>query len=220
VSLKDLRARAESRDMRAEFVPASRVETMQEYRNKRGERIGMPARPRELSDADFADIVMSGLDKQAGPLSGFGNFLVEQGHPDEVYGGSDRTTLPTGNVAEQDLYEDGTPGAGYPIDEEDESFDTLKSSGRQIAARRTMMQWMNDLKVLEARFDEIQEQAQILENKGDLERAAILDRQSINLGKKILSYRDKIAARRNYESEMMRFEDAPSGLSELFDEEY
>lgn len=222
MSLKDLQARANSRDMKAEFTPANDVPTMHEYRNKKGERIGIPARPRELSDVDFADIITSGLKGGGGTLSGFGNFLIEQGHREEVYGGSEdrHTTLPEGNVAEQDLYEEGTPGAGYQIDKEDDSFETLKSTGRQIAARRTIAQWQSDLGVLKNRFIEIQKQAQKLENDGDLERANILDRKCVSLGRKILALRSRIQARKNYEQQMMQFDEAPSGLAELLEEDY
>lgn len=217
--IDELRGLAAQHTRDAKFTPARQVVGMQNYRNSKGERIGMPLKPNVEGEV-FDNMVLSGINPReaSGPLSGFGNFLVKQGHLDDVYG--DRTTLPEGgaDVAEQDLYDEGTPGRGTEIDGE-KSFDALRSAANRVIARRTVAQWKRDLGVLENRFDIILKQAQICENKGDLDKAALWDRKAISLGRTIRSLKDKIQSRELYERqaaapvEENEYEEVPSGLA-------
>lgn len=216
---RELQKIAEGHASDKHFIPASKVAKSLIYRDRKGRRIGVPEDP-SISSDDFLDVVTAGLDSRdvGGNLSGFGNFLVHEGHEQDVYGG--RTRMPEGDVevAEQDLYPDGTPGRGTEIDGE-ESFDALKSSARQLAARRTVAQWERDLKVLETRFTQVVKNAQICENKGDVSNAGAWDKRAVSLGRTILALRSKIKARRLYERDAAaapqqdEYEATPTGLT-------
>jgi len=176
----------------------------------------MPPNP-ELDMDEFSNVVMAGVNPREidGPLTGFGNFLVQQGHSNEVYAG--KTTLPEGEVAEQDLYDEGTPGKGTEID--DDSFESLKSTAMQLAARRAVGQWQRDLKVLEARFASILKQAQVCENRKDFDKAALWDNKAVALARTIDTLRSKIASRVAYERiaaepvEKDEYEEVPTGMA-------
>lgn len=212
--LDELNGLADAHRRDTSFTPASKVATSVRYRNAKGERIGMPPNP-ELGFDEFANVVVAGVKETRGPLSGFGNFLLQQGHSDEVYAGS--TTLPEGNVAEQDLYDEGTPGKGTEIEGKD-SFESMKSTAMQLAARRAVGQWQRDLKVLEARFVSILKQAQTCENRKEWDKAGIWDRRAVALARSIDTLRSKIASRVAYERmgaapvQKDEYEEVPSGL--------
>lgn len=200
------------------FTPADRVPKSLVYRDRKGRRIGVPEDP-SLSIEDFADMVTADMDTRdvGGNLSGFGNFLVHEGREGDVYG--ERTKLPEGDVdvAEQDLYPEGTPGRGTEIDGE-ESFDALRSSAAQLRARRTVAQWERDLNTLEARFKQVVKNAQVCENKGDVTNAGQWDKRAVSLGRTILALRNKIKARKLYERDAAAnepdvYEEQPTGLT-------
>jgi len=214
--LDELNGLADTHRRDTRFTPASKIATTVQYRNRKGERIGMPPNP-ELDMDEFSNVVMAGVNPREidGPLTGFGNFLVQQGHSNEVYAG--KTTLPEGEVAEQDLYDEGTPGKGTEID--DDSFESLKSTAMQLAARRAVGQWQRDLKVLEARFASILKQAQVCENRKDFDKAALWDNKAVALARTIDTLRSKIASRVAYERiaaepvEKDEYEEVPTGMA-------
>lgn len=216
--LGDLQKRAGSRDMSAKMTPGAKVNKPRFYYfDEAGERVPVYERPRGLGHVALADLVVSGLDEaNAGSLSGFGNWMVHEGRDDEIEPEKRRgatTVLPEGNVAEQDLYDRGTPGGGSELGEE--SFEVLRTSGREIAARRTISQWRRDLDVLTGRFDEVLNESQKHADKGDEARASILLDRAQRLGQQIRNLRNKISAREQYEAESLNYEDMPSSLATL-----
>jgi len=202
-NLEDIKRRAGGHDLGAKIIPGHRIARMQNYRNEKGERLGMPEKP---SDA-FEITAGLGGDLLDGPLTGFGTYLDEKMGSERNAG---HTVMPEGNVAEQDLAPDKTPGGGTEID--DETYEDISDDNGKLVARRTISQWKEDLEILKVNFKEAQRIAQVFENEGRTKKANIFDDKSLRIAERIRSLRSKISARVNYEHEMASYQDTPSNV--------
>lgn len=206
MGLKDLRKIADRYDKKATFN--RNVPTMVDYRNNKGERIGIPAPPP-------VDDIMTGLggsdNDVSGPLAGFGNYLLQQGHTMDEIRAAGRTELPEGDtdVAEQDLAPDRTPGGGTELDDE-YGLDEIEANRR--VARRTISQWEEDVEILKTRLNSLILTAQRLEDNGQIKKAQLFDRKAIKLAREIKALEAKINARKNYENDMRDYEDMTTGI--------
>jgi len=179
-------------------------------------RIGIPMRPdipQRGNEIAFADLVMAGLkENSGGGRTGFGVWLTEHAREDEAHIGATRLPSGAADVAEQDLYMEGTPGKGVELVEGEEYSSVSAVASKRLIARKTLAQMEEDLVLLKQRFAELLYEAQTLENSGDQVRAGLYDRRAIALKTRIARLEQTIIpTRRRYENQVME-EDYSTGM--------
>lgn len=154
------------------FIPASRIARTANYRNARGERIGIP--PDQIVEDDpgeFEITLTAGMANKEpdGPMSGLGQHFLKQNMITEA------EIYRPAELAQMDREEasgrgDGTPGRGVPLEDR---YGYEEDVGVRRANQTEVMKQQLAYYVEQA--EECLNQAQWAENKGNLEAARVFD---------------------------------------------
>jgi len=165
------------------FVPASRVQRTANYRNSRGERIGIPPDRIAEDDSDLFDkTIIKGIENvDMGGLSGLGNWLVQSGQVStREITGADKSW--DDSAAQQDFLSDDDGFNQGEILESEYGYESdvdVPSRKRSMKVPDNVVE--SQLHSLRSLLSDAVHQAQEAENKGNVEAAAILDRHAEKL---------------------------------------
>ena len=177
------------------FIPASRIARTANYRNAKGERIGMP--PTGIVEDDpgeFEITLTAGMSREEpdGPMSGIGQHFLQQNMITEA------EIYRPAEIAQMDREEEsgrgaGTPGRGVPL-EDPYGYEVdvgVRKANRTAIMRRQLTYYIQQA---ERCLDE----AQLAENRGNREAARVFDAKAEKYANQADSLESQIGMREDH----------------------